>query len=71
MIVEISKGIEGTKITLSVDDMSVVNWWVDASYTVHEDWWVQTGAMMSLGKEALSSFSTKQKRNIMIFTEVN
>ena len=25
------------KLTLSVDDMGVIQWWVDASYTTHPD----------------------------------
>ena len=29
-------GMRELKLTLSVDDMSVVKWWVDASYAVHE-----------------------------------
>ena len=31
------KGTRELKIVLSVDDMSVVKWWVDAPYAVHED----------------------------------
>jgi hypothetical protein len=52
------------KLTLSVDDLRLVRWWVDASYNVHEDCKGQTGAMMSLGRGAPMSFSRKQKLNV-------
>ena len=35
------------KLVLSVGDMPVVKWWVDASYVVHEDFRGHTGGMMS------------------------
>jgi hypothetical protein len=57
------KGTRGLKLTLSVDDVSIIQWWVDASYAVHEDCGGHTGAMMSLGEGAVTSFSTKQKIN--------
>ena len=51
------KGAKYMKLTLSVEDMSVICWWVDASYNAHEDFRGQTGALMSLGKGAVISFS--------------
>eukprot|EP00804_Cyclotella_cryptica_P010749 CCRYP_005527-RA/>CCRYP_005527-RA protein AED:0.26 eAED:0.17 QI:0/0/0/1/1/1/3/0/840 len=57
------KGTKNMSLTLSVDDMSVIRWWVDASYNAHHDCRGQTGAMMSLGKGAVMSFSRKQKLN--------
>ncbi len=47
------KGTKHIKLSLSVDDMSVIRWWVDASYNAHEDCHGQTGAMMLLGKGAV------------------
>ena len=58
------KGTKHMKLTLSVEDMSVIHWWVDASYNVHKDYHGQTGAMMSLGKGVVISFSRKQKLNV-------
>jgi hypothetical protein len=52
------------KLKLSVDMLSIIQWWVDASYCVHEDCWGRTGAMMSLGHGAPLSFSWKQKLNV-------
>jgi hypothetical protein len=63
------KGTRGLKLTLSVNDMSIIKWWVDASYAVHEDCRGRTGAMMSLGEGAVTSFSTKQKINGKSSTE--
>eukprot|EP00804_Cyclotella_cryptica_P008702 CCRYP_018543-RA/>CCRYP_018543-RA protein AED:0.42 eAED:0.42 QI:0/0/0/1/1/1/2/0/192 len=61
------KYLKGTKhmcLTLSVEDMSVICWWVNASYNTHHDCRGQTGAMMSLGKGAVMSFLRKQKLNV-------
>ncbi len=52
------------KLTLSAENLGVIKWWVDASYNAHEDCRGQTGAMMSLGKGAVMSFSRKQKLNV-------
>jgi hypothetical protein len=58
------KGTRYMKLTLSVGNLEVIKWWVDASYNVHEDCRGQTGLMMSLGKGAVMSFSRKQKLNV-------
>ena len=58
------KGTKHLKLTLSVDDLRLLQWWVDASYNVHWDCKGQTGAMMSLGRGATISFSHKQKLNV-------
>eukprot|EP00804_Cyclotella_cryptica_P015947 CCRYP_019194-RD/>CCRYP_019194-RD protein AED:0.15 eAED:0.15 QI:0/-1/0/1/-1/1/1/0/395 len=63
------KGTNHMRLTLSVDDMSVIRWWVDASYNAHHDCRGQTGAMMSLGKGAVMSFSRKQKLNVRSSSE--
>jgi hypothetical protein len=64
------KGTRGLKLTLTVGDLSIIQWWVDASYAVvHEDCRGHTGAMMSLRKGAVTSFSTKQKINGKSSTE--
>ncbi|KAL3804532.1 hypothetical protein HJC23_002571 [Cyclotella cryptica] len=66
------KYLQGTmhmKLKLSVENMGMVKWWVDASYNAHEDCRGQTGAMMSLGKGAVVSKSTKQKLNLHSLSE--
>ena len=58
------KGTRHMRLRLGVDDLRIIQWWVDASYNVHEDCRGQTGAMMSLGQGAPISFSRKQKLNV-------
>ncbi len=58
------KGTMHMKLKLSVENMGMVQWWVDTSYNVHEDCRGQTGAMMSLGKGAVVNKYTKQKLNV-------
>ena len=53
------KGTKYTKLTLTVDTMSVIKWWVDASHHTPMDCRGNTGAMMSLGKGAAVSYSGK------------
>ena len=43
--------------------MSVVKWWVDDFYVVHEDCQGHTGTIISLDKVAVSSLSKKQRIN--------
>ena len=57
------KGESKLKITLSVGDMPVVNWWYGASYTVYKYCLRHMGGMLSLVKVSVSSLSTKQKIN--------
>ena len=63
------KGTKHMSLTLNVEDMSVIRWWVDASYNAHHDSRGQTGAMMSLGKGAVMNFSRKQKLNVCSSSE--
>ena len=57
------------KLTLEVDKMGVLKWWIDSSHNVHEDCRGHTGTMLSLGKGAALSGSTKQKLNTRSSTE--
>ena len=52
------------KLTLTVEDLRTIKWWVDSSYNIHDDCRGHTGAMMSFGKGAVLSFSKKQKLNV-------
>jgi hypothetical protein len=63
-LIKYLKGTKHLRLRLSVDNLGVIRWWVDASYNVHEDCKGQTGAMMSLGNGAQISFSRKQKLNV-------
>ena len=56
-------------LTLECDESGNLQWWVDASFAVHHDMKSHTGGVMSLGKGAIYSCSTKQKLNTKISTE--
>jgi hypothetical protein len=56
-------------LTMEVNDLSLIKWWVDASYGVHPNMQSHTGATMSLGKGAIYLRSTRQKLNTKSLTE--
>jgi hypothetical protein len=62
-------GTRYMKLTLSVDNLSVIKWWVDASDRTHMDCKGHSGYAMSLGKGAVVSYSKKQKINTKSSTE--
>ena len=45
------------KLTLTVDNLHTLEWWVDAVYGVHEDLKGHTGMMMTMGSGAVMSLS--------------
>ena len=57
------------KLTLEVDCMTTISWYVDASYGAHMDLKGHTGMMMTLGKGATMSFLHGQKLNVKSSTE--
>jgi hypothetical protein len=57
------------KLTLEVNPNRVIEWWVDASFAVHPDMKGHTGAVMTMGKGAVQTMSTKQKINTKSSTE--
>jgi hypothetical protein len=57
------------KLELTVDNISFLKWWVDASFNVHWDCKGHTGEMMTLGKGATISFLHKHKLNVRSSTE--
>ena len=65
--------LEKTKhlpLVLSVNDDGIIEWWVDASFTVHNDTKSRTGMNMSMGEGNLYAASTKQKINTLSSTHV-
>ena len=54
-------GTIGMALTLRASDDGIVQWWIDASYAVHEDMKGYTGATLLLGKGAIYSGSWKQR----------
>jgi hypothetical protein len=51
------------KLTLFAESLSIIRWYVDASYQTHEDCHGHTGAILTLRRGAVSSSSTKHKLN--------
>ena len=54
------RGTKGLILTLRANDDGIIQWWIDASYAVHDDMKGHTGATMSLGKGGIYSGSWKQ-----------
>ena len=56
-------------LCLNMENMGLIQWYVDASYATHKDCKGHTGAMMTLGRGAVISMSRKQKTNARSSTE--
>jgi hypothetical protein len=56
-------------LILEADEVSIIKWWVDASFAVHPDMKSHTGGIMTLGKGAIYGTSTRQKINTKSSTE--
>ena len=71
-LIDVLKFLNGTrtdKLKLSIEDLSIIKWFVDASFAVHPDFKSHTGGMMTMGKGAIISQSRKQKLNTKSSTE--
>ena len=51
----------GLKLTLTADALSVIKWWVDASYRIHDDCKFHTGAVMTIGEGDVTNESRDKK----------
>ena len=49
------------KLILTADDLYMVKWWVYESYAIHDDCKGHTGAIITIGKGAVTRFSINQK----------
>ena len=56
-------------LILTIEDLKLVKWWIDAAFAVHPDFRSHTGAVMSFGRGALISISSKQKLNTRSSTD--
>ena len=63
------KGTMHMKLCITVDSLSTIRWYVDASYGAHYDCKGHTGMMMTLGAGAAMSMSKAQKLNTGSSTE--
>jgi len=57
------------KLVLGADNVSEMKWFVDASFGVHHDFRSHTGGLLTFGKGAVQTLSTKQKLNTRSSTE--
>ncbi len=65
-LVHMMRYLNGTrkdKLYLSIDDIRIIKWWVDASFAVHPDFKSHTGSGMSWGRGFPINNSGKQKLN--------
>ena len=63
-------GTKYLKLTLEANKINfTMHWYVDGSHQIHEDCRGQSGALMTLGKGAIHSSSTKMKCNMKSSTE--
>ena len=62
-------GTADMPLTLSIDNVSVIKTWVDASYGVHDNMRSHTGGIIMMGKGALYGKSSKQKITVKSSTE--
>ena len=63
LVLEYLKGTKSLKLTIHPGKSDVIKWYVDASYAIYDDCKGHIGAMMTLGKGNVISFSRKQKLN--------
>ena len=56
-------------LTLSADDLKVIKWYVDASFTVHSDFKSHTGVFITMGQVGMQSVSREKKLNTRRITE--
>ena len=71
-LLRLMKYLNGTKryhMTLKIDNLKIVKWYVDASFAVHPDFRSHTGGVMKMGTGAIQSISSKQKLNTRSSTE--
>ena len=63
------KGTETEYLTLGMNGIDLLETWIDASYAIHQDMKSHTGGMISMGRGAAMSKSSKQKINTNNSTE--
>lgn len=57
------------ELTLSVNKLNIMKWYIDVSHAVYPDVKGQTGVSMTLGKGSIHNSSIKQKMNTRSSTE--
>ncbi len=62
-------GTKFLKLKLKADNLGLLKWYVDGLHNVHRDGRGHVGAMFSMGKGAVVSYSRKMKMNSRSLTE--
>jgi hypothetical protein len=62
-LLEFLNATRDEELTLAADNLTVIKWYVDASFAVHPDFKSHTGGVMTFGQGAVQSISRKQKIN--------
>ena len=57
------------KVQLTIDDLTIIKWWIDESHNVHLNMKGHTGGMMSLEEEDVANYSHKHKINTQSSTK--
>jgi hypothetical protein len=55
------KSTKDNVLTLKTEGTKIMNWHVDASFAVHNDFRSHTGGVMTLGSGAIQTILTKKK----------
>ncbi len=70
---QVLKYLNGTKhlkLTLSIEDLGLLKWYVDGSHNIHWDCKGHGGAMFTIGRGSTSSYSRKIKLNTRSSAEI-
>ncbi len=62
-------GTKYLKLSINVNDLGILKWYVDGAHNVHWDCKGHAGAMFNLGEGAVASYSRKVKHNTQSLTE--
>jgi hypothetical protein len=68
-VLQYLNGTKYLKLSISVENLGILKWYVDGSHTIHWDCKGHGGAMFTMGKGAVSSYSRKVKLNTRSSTE--
>ena len=63
LVIKYTKGTLGVNMTLREDSLSEIKWWLDASFSAHNNLRGYTGGMISLGAGAITIGLWKHKIN--------
>ncbi len=68
-VLQYLNGTKYLKMTISVEDLAILKWYVVGSHNVHWDCKRHTGAMFTMGEGAVSSYLRKLKTNTRSSTD--